>query len=369
MIMTKISVLTMLIYITSFMTLVAQNIQNIGLQEMQYIDADNSAFGYTGRVDVSDPKAVVFDFPGVAIKTRFTGTSCYIRLVDSTNYYQVEIDAQSYFITPTTDSIRPLARNLINEEHTLLIFKRTEASVGKAIFKGILIDKNAKVLPPKEKPERRIEFIGNSITCGYGNEGDNPQCDFSADTENAYMSYASMIARHFAADHSIIAYSGKGLVRNYNDSNKTSEVAMPQLFERTCVYNKEMKWEFSRFIPQLVIINLGTNDFSTKPHPEEAVFKQAYNELINKLRSTYNNPVILCISGPFIDEPAHTYIKQFVDSYRIEQAYADIHFVAIPRVLLKYPTDYGCDGHPNVKANRKMANLLILMIATAMGWE
>jgi hypothetical protein len=97
-------------------------------------------------------------------------------------------------------------------------------------------------LTPSKRPARRIEFIGNSITCGYGVLSDSSNCHFSPQTEDAGMSYAAILSRRLHADYHLVAYSGKGMVRNYGDKNKTSVNPMLSLYDRTCWYDSTLKW-------------------------------------------------------------------------------------------------------------------------------
>lgn len=338
-------------------------------QNKQLIDATHPAIQYTGRVDFSNPKKAVFDFPAVYIRTRFTGTSCAIRLVDGNNWYNIIIDNQEPFpLQTTSDTVYQIAENLPDKSHSLIIFKRTEASVGKAVFKGFYIDKDAKLLKYNDIPERKIEFIGNSITCGYGNEGSTPDCDFSAQTENSYMSYASILARNFNADFTMIAYSGKGVVRNYGDKKPESEKPLPAYYQQTRAADNDSTWDFSRWQPDLVVINLGTNDFSTKPHPHKTTFIRAYSALISQVRRNYNNPVILCICGPFIGNPCCRWEQEIIEYYRAMQNAGDIYFVQIPKALIKNPDDLGCDAHPNIRGHKKMAAHLIPIVENIMNW-
>jgi hypothetical protein len=76
--------------------------------------------------------------------------------------------------------------------------------------------------------QRRIEIVGDSITCGYGNEGTDP-CNFSAETENHYLTYGALAARMFGAELSTVAWSGKGVVNNFD--NDVFE-PLPQIYDR-----------------------------------------------------------------------------------------------------------------------------------------
>lgn len=333
------------------------------------IDADDTNIQYFGRFEFSNPKKVSFDWPGVRISAKFEGTSCAVRLNDEANEYAVVIDNSGpRLLLKDSSNLFVAAKGLTDSiPHTITIHKRTESLFGKGEFAGFVLDKGKKLLAPDQKPERRIEFIGNSITCGYGVEADSSDCHFSAATENANLSYASIASRLLNADYSLIAYSGRGVVRNYGDSNKTSVDPMPALYDRTCFNDSSSKWDFSKWIPQAVVINLGTNDFSTMPYPDKNIFQTAYQNLINRIRNLYHGVNIFCLCGPMIEEPCHSYIREVVKHDQNNRRDKDVFFIEIPKSLMT-DKDWGCDMHPNVRGMIKIANLVADEIKARMNW-
>jgi lysophospholipase L1-like esterase len=334
------------------------------------IDADDPYIQYVGRFDMRDPKNVVFDWPGVYICARFEGTSCSIRLQDSTDEFAVIVDDHApRLFSAAGSTIRTLASGLADSvPHTIMIQKRTEPFVGKGVFMGFILDKGAKLLPPEKRPDRRIEFIGNSITSGYGVEGDSSSCHFSKETENAAMAYAAVTSRELHADYHLISYSGRGVVRNYGDSNKTSIDPMPSLYDRTCFNEPNVKWDFARWIPQAVVINLGTNDFSTHPFPDSEVFEGAYNTLIARVRSLYPDVTIFCVIGPMIEEPCTGYVRDVVSQQQKKEGRdKDVFFIEIPKNKMS-DKDWGCDMHPNVFGAVKMTDVIVPAIRMRMNW-
>ena len=111
------------------------------------------------------------------------------------------------------------------------------------------------------------------FTYGDGVEGVYP-CTFSASTENILYSYATLVAAAVDAELHTIAWSGKGVVRNYGDLNPTSPDPMPIYYNRTLGISKEqsMVWNPAQYIPDIVIVTLGSNDYSTTPHPSDEDF-------------------------------------------------------------------------------------------------
>src|SRR5262249_41999742 len=137
-----------------------------------------------------------------------------------------------------------------------------------------------------------------SISCGYGDEG-NPMCTFSADTENHYLTYEALAARKLGADLVTVAWSGKGVVCNYGDGPNSCTDPMPPLWDRTLPSSNGSTWDFS-WKPDVVIINLGTNDFSTDVDPSELQFTAAYESFLRHIRSKYADAYILCTVGPLL---------------------------------------------------------------------
>jgi hypothetical protein len=333
------------------------------------IDADNPNIQYVGRFNFSNPKSVVYDWAGVYICAKFEGTSCSVLLNDLNNEYAVTIDQRApRLLKINTSGITKVVSGLDDSlPHTIMIQKRTESLVGKGEFNGFILDKGKILLTPDKRPQRRIEFIGNSITSGYGVEGEDSVCHFSPETENSCMSYASISSRALNADYHLISYSGRGVVRNYGDLNKTSIDPMPALYDRICFYDSISKWNFTKWIPQAVVINLGTNDFSTHPYPDKNVFQDAYLKLMNRVRSLYPGVTIFCICGPMIAEPCTQFIREVVELDQKNKRDKDAFFIEIKPSKLNN-SDWGCDHHPNITGMSKMADIIVSVIRLRMNW-
>ncbi len=337
-----------------------------------FFDAAHPAFSYMGRTDNRNPKAVRFDWPGVAIACSFTGEQLTIHLKGGErDYYNVFIDGeQKTVLHAPADSIFVIPSIKGKGSHELMITKRTEADMGVGTFYGITLGAKQKIEPTQQVRTRRIEFLGNSITCGYGTEGASAQERFKPETENNYKSYAPIVARAFNADFSIVAHSGIGMVRNYNDKSKisTRQPAMPVRFMRTMDSDSTLMWDFKRWQPDAFVINLGTNDYSTQPHPDKAYFQRQYEKQIDKVLEVYGNIPVFCIVGPMTNEPCYSIVKEVVENYRVLHPGAKVYFAGLPVGLLSYEKDYGSDGHPNYRGNKKTANCLVPLMANVLGW-
>jgi len=342
-----------------------------GIGQTRFFPASNEAFRYVGRFDFSNPEEVRYDWSGVYIQFSMRSTECAVRMSDTGhNYYNVLIDNQaSQTIDVKSDTTIVIGSKLGMQIHKVQIYKRTEGNQGTGSFKGILISENGEMIPWKDIPTRKVEFIGNSITCGYGTEGLSASEHWTPSTENNYQSYAPIMARAFNADYHIVAHSGMGVVRNYGYKEKISPNAMPDRFNRVYDEKELPVWNFKKWKPDVVIINLGTNDFSTQPFPDKTAFNAGYEKLINEVRKQYGDLPIFCIVGPMTDEPCYSYVKEMVENFRSIYQKKNVYFIGIPTYLMNQQNDLGSDSHPNYSGQRKMAAHVLPVVSSVLGWN
>lgn len=341
----------------------------LAAQEYTELPASSPEIRYVGRTVTADG-GVSFDWSGSYMECRFTGRSFAVRISDTRkNYYNLTIDGcDAGTVTITgSDTLVTLASKLKRGEHSLRLQKRTEAEQGRTTIHSVLLDKGAGLLPAPEAPGRHIEFIGNSLTCGYGTEGLSANEPFKAETENCDKAFSCIIARYFGADYNLVSHSGQGVVRNYGDKNTTSPLTMADRISRTFDTSETPLWDFSAssYRPDIVVINLGTNDFSTLPHPSHDEFCNAYLRIIGTLREAYGDLTpILCVA-PRVEGEAFAYIREICNG----GAYPNLTFAAILPGYCNNDSDLGSSAHPNYAGQRKMAMLLIPYISTLTGWD
>ncbi len=360
--------------IFSFLTLF---IFSFSQEKRQTVGADNAKIQYVGRFDFANPKQVKFAWTGAQITFTFEGTMCYLLMnhfsegndkADNpkTNYFNVFINNKLVKILQVENGkkVYELAKGLPKGNYTVSIFKRTEASFGVCEFLGFEVDEAAKILDSPARPTRKIEFIGDSITCGYGNEGDKADCTFTPATENGYLSYAQITARNLSAEAVTICYSGRGLIRNYD---KTSRNTMPVLYDLMYPQDSISRWKSTDWIPQAVIINLGTNDFAHEV-PDSTLFCLSYHSLIEKTLKTNTKASIFCIVGSMMNGEKLETIKNYLQNvvaYQRKKGNTKVYFF---EMSTQGKLGYGCDWHPNVAQNQHNAKELTAFVKEKMKW-
>lgn len=329
--------------------------------------APTATIHFLGRFDTRDPAGPRFAWSGSAIAATFRGTGIQATLTDTgTNYFAVVIDDGAPTIIPTSGSNKTytLASKLPVGSHTLVLTKRTEANVGVVQLLSLVPQGGALIASPAPFT-RRIEYVGDSITCGYGDLGVGPSCKFTADTEDETVAYGALTAAQLDAQQMVVAYSGKGMYRNIDGSTKDT---MPVLFERTLADDATSVWSFATPPPDVVVINLSTNDFG-KGDPGTA-FQAAYVAFLRQLRSHYASALIVCTTSPMLDGASRTasigYIQGAVQRVRAAGD-SKVSLVSVPNDGGTLPVfdvqqatnGYGCDYHPSAKTHGIMAAVLV----------
>jgi lysophospholipase L1-like esterase len=328
-------------------------------------EADATGVRLIGRADWSDPAGPRFCWSGTTLVARFSGSSVGVRLRDSGNFFEVSLDGAPLPVLAASADQQdyPLAAGLTGGPHELVLHRRTEAFVGETQFLGLILAAGGALLPPPPPAARRLEFVGDSITCGYGVEGADQYAPFTPATENHQLAFGALTARALGAEAITIAYSGKGLVRDFGGETGTP---MPVLYERVLL-ERDAPWDFTRWTPDAVVINLGTNDFGAgDPGPG---FGDAYRRFLARVRSHHPRAQIVCTLGPVMSREqvarAHGYLAPVLDAAR---AAGDERIAYLEFPVQDGRLGYGCDWHPSRATNRAMADRLVDELRRLLGW-
>ena len=247
--------------------------------------------------------------------------------------------------------------------HTVRLVKLSECSQSLVGVKEILTD--GKITPLPEKG-LKIEFIGDSITCGYGVEGTAADT-FSTATENAEKSHAFLAAKALGADAYLTAYSGCGLISGYTENEINEGNLMIPVYEKAGRIEwtlpggrkpQEIPWDFSVFTPDYVVIHLGNNDLSwTRGIPErEELFLQRYLEFLAMVRKNNPKARILCVLGIDGDDLVDR-VAEAVEYRRERLGDRAVRFLRLPQAdEARYGA--GADHHPSEEFQRVLSEVL-----------
>ncbi len=324
---------------------------------------DNPLIQITGRIQINNHVSRFWQ-PGTYAKAKFKGISCKIFLNDevlwgnSHNYIEIVIDsfAPIRLQTKWKNNIVTI-ENLSNTAHTLTLCKNTEAGIGYLDLMGISCKKLLK-LPAT--PTRKIECIGNSITCGTGTDLSEIQCGKGQwyDQHNAYMSYGASTARNLHAEWVLSSVSGIGLIHSCCNMS----ITMPDVFDKIDMRDDSISWNFNLFIPDVVTICLGQNDGVQ----DSAMFCSAYVNFIKQIRSKYANADIVCLSSPMADSSLTAVLKKYISSVATKlNTEGD---KKVYKYFFSKQYHHGCGGHPDLEEHKLIADELTQFLKKIENW-
>ncbi len=299
-----------------------------------------------------------FGWSNGTVRTRIDGTDLSMQMSSPTGiWFTVEVDGEAVRNFQVAGGLQtePIVTGLPPGQHDVAVIRRNEGSYGTTDFVALIPGAGTTIVPTPAK-SRRLEFIGDSLTAGYGIEGVNP-CNFSAETESSYETYAAIAARGLGAEAHIVAQSGKGVIQNYGGN---LDGVMPDIWSRAFTGSADPQWDFSEWKPDAVMVNLGTNDFSAAF--DEGAFVDGYAAFLGEIRAVYPDAPIVCVTWA-IWGGAHEAL--------VEEAVAATADPAIHTTRFTWDTQgegVGCDGHTNVVTNARLGSEVQATLATLLGW-
>lgn len=207
-------------------------------------------------------------WPGFHAEARFSGGQLAITFDDETNRYRLTLDDGRAVLLLTRPGNSTLHIDGIGSGLHRARLERLSESATPGSFLGFSVPSRDAVHEPPPAAPKMIEFIGDSDTVGYGNTALGRDCTGRQQFQSTDVTraFGPRIATMLGADYRLVAMSGIGLVRNYGgapgrtmtdlyDEALPDEPGAPRAKERA---------------PDLIVIGLGSNDFSTELGPGES---------------------------------------------------------------------------------------------------
>lgn len=327
-----------------------------------FVQASDPQIQYVGRVSWRKADVASFNFPGTEIRARFSGTSLKMVCRPMTGYFMAIVDGSKAFkvgFNAPKDSVVTVAAALTPGEHTVRLQYAIEGWERHPEFKGFILDADSKLLPSAPLPTLKLEFIGNSITCGFGVENPVASGPFEEETENHWYTYANIVTDSLHAIHTSISRSGIGVYRNYDGPREGSAEPMPTQYPYTLFNDHSERWDFSRYTPDIVFINLGTNDLSTNNYDIHR-YEQAYRAFLATVRGYYLKARIILLSGPMLgakdNEAEKAVLNRIAKDFRKKGDKLIERFDFTPQ---DGSLGYGASWHPSKRQHQKMAEELL----------
>lgn len=303
-----------------------------------------------------------YQWPGSYFRAAFEGSRVFFRVVKGDEILHVVVDGQ-----PAEPLVKPetgmyAIEGLSNGKHEISIFVATELHTAPNTFGGFAIPSGGKALKPPQR-NRQIEFIGDSHTVGYGDLSATRECTSAEvwDNTDDTKAFGPVTANHYHADYQINAISGRGVVRNYNGSEADT---LPQAYPYV-LFDKKQEYTDPAWKPQVIVIALGTNDFSTPLNPGErwktrdelhADYEATYLKFLQGLRVKNPNAYIIVwatdITNGEVEAEAQKVVQQMSKQ-------GDEHITFLPINGLSFTA---CNSHPSLADEKAISDKLVDLI-------
>ena len=327
---------------------------------------------------------------GSGIEFEYTGKGFLLTLVGGSaaelpnnvgNYARVAIYQDGVRIidtqlTAAETDIR-LGESETEKTSVFRILKLSECAMSLAGILPLEISEGESVRPAPEKAHK-LEFIGDSITCGYGVDDEDPLHPFKTATEDVTRAYAYKTACALNADYSMFSISGYGIISGYtaDPAIQMTQQRIPDFYESMGFSYDVMPgfeapanlpWDFTKYVPDAIVLNLGTNDdsFCQEDAARQQEYADAYVAFLKVVRRRNPGAMIFCVLG-LMGDRLYPWVCKAAENYRRETGDDRITTVRLPEQdpSIGYVSDY----HPLESAHEKAAAVLVPAIREVMGW-
>lgn len=366
-----------------------ESTDNMATNEGTFI-ANSENVKQTGRTWLDENNTLWMAFSGSGAEYSFTGKKCVVTIVgDNTAAQASQVDNHARIAIYVNGE--RVIDDMINEpekQYTVIdsdtettadikVIKLSETAMSVCGLKPIEADGT---ITPAAAKAHKIEIIGDSITCGYGVDDEDRDHHFSTRTEDVTKSYSYKTAQSLDADYSMVSISGYGVITGYSSDGETKQPTqtIPQYYDslgfsygtfgsENQYKAADIEWDHSKFVPDAIVINLGTNDESwCKGNRERCLeYKDAYKEFVKKVRAANPDAHIFCTLG-IMGDSMFNFISKAIEEYKEETG--DTNVSTMKFAVQSEADGYAADWHPTEATHNKATEKLTAEIKSVMGW-
>jgi len=331
------------------------------------VSGDSGLVVIEGRAVVSPASGTTtLGFPGVTAHVTVVGSALSLHYTAHSESVMIDVQIEDepftrYHLT-SGDHELVIFSGLPVTEREVRVVRRTEAWQGQLTIRGWQVE-GGMLLPAAPLPERRLLFIGDSITAGAATDFREGDPDDGYHSSNGRFSYGYQLARMLDAQVHLVAFGGKGLVRDWRGMR--ADVTAPEYYERALPTAADTPWDASSWVPDAVFVCLGTNDFN-QGIPDEQDWVAAYREFLLKIRRDAPEAPIFLLESPMQGDDPPALSRRVLRHYHEEviEAVGDPNVHAIATGY--HPGEQ--DAHPDQDGQRQIAAALLPQVQEKLGW-
>lgn len=330
-----------------------------------YIIGDK--FAFSGRVDFSDSIHPTLIWGGSTVSFRFKGKSLSVKLENIRyglgRFLGVVVDGEEKSIE-LADGVQTVSlfSELRNRYHDVCIYKKTDGHYIKLL--SLVMPQGGNLAEPAPAPQKRIEFYGDSVTAGsavdlddFEGKQDPPEA-YSGVYDNSWHSYAAITSRMLPAQINNTSQGGIAIFDGTGYFELPNTIGVESCYDKLRYSSsfETSKWDFSRFVPHVIVFAVGNND----DHPDSGCIMRPeyrekwiskYIEIINDVRSHAPKAAVVLALTILMHNPAWDDAMEEIKN-RLGGSDSRVYHYVYKRC------GKGTPGHPRNKEQQEMASEL-----------
>lgn len=332
------------------------------------IQLNNPKLNIVGRTVKQADNSIQFGYPGVSVEFNTNADAAYFNAKSSGDEGRLDIfingqQTNTIHLSKQTKTYTLFEQAQSAETH-VKILNRSESWHGIATLSSIQLA-NGQLKAVNNLKSKNIILVGDSVSCGAALER-LPSCKKEPQVTNPYHSYGMQIARALDANIHLICFSGRGLVRSWD--NNTEQAQAPEFYDKTIAEGgTEQAWQHQNYQPDLVMVALGTNDFNPGI-PNEQHYVDTYVKFVNKILNTHPSTQIALTEGSMLNNFNPKTPKKAVLRNYLQQVKSNVDNQRVHIIDSTYYQGDHCDSHPTLSQHTHMANDLLPQIKHIMHW-